>query len=144
MIQQAQSPNPTSIVGILVTLHVGESQALYIMLSADGAIHRMGSGAESGSEKDLFIGKASGDLFSGLRRCLTPALLQWLGEFSDPHPQGKACRLTIGFRQDDGTVLTSQWQYGTGSQGPPPEVCDFVRAALYATQPWYEEQQKAR
>lgn len=142
MNQQTQSLNAINLSGILVTLHVGDAQALYIMLTAVGAIQRMGSGSEANAENDLFIGKASGELFAELRRCVTSELLQWLGQFSDPHPKGKRCRLTIGFRQDDGTELTSQWQYGTDSQGPPPQVSDFVRAALYLTQTWYQEQQK--
>lgn len=142
MNQQAQSLNASNLSGILVTLHVGDAQVLYIMVAADGTINRMGSSSEANAERDLFIGKASGDLFTELRRCVSRELLQWLGEFSDPHPQGKSCRLTIGFRQDDGTELTSRWQYGIDSQGPPPEVSDFVRAALYVTQPWYEEQQQ--
>ncbi len=112
------------------------------MLAADGTIHRMGTGSESNTERDLFIGKVSERLFDELRQLITPELLQWLGQFADPQPQGRRCQLTIGFRQHDKVELTSHWEYGTDSQGPPEEVGDFVRAALATTSPWYEEQKQ--
>jgi hypothetical protein len=125
--------------GILVTLHVADNQALYVMLDAYGTIHRMGNGAESNTELDLFIGSSTGEEFESLRSEVTPHLLQWLGSYKDPHLQGSLCRLTVGLRQDDGKELSSQWEYGTNSQGPPPEICEFVRSAVNITNPWYEQ-----
>jgi hypothetical protein len=50
----------------MVTLHVADEQALVIMLAADGAINRMGTGSVSNTERDLFIG---GRLRSYLKLC---------------------------------------------------------------------------
>jgi hypothetical protein len=95
----AQSP----IKGIMVTLHVADEQALFIMLAADGAINRMGTGSVSNIERDLFIGRTSTELFEALRQRVGAELLRWIGQYADPSPQGKLCRLSIGFQHADST-----------------------------------------
>jgi hypothetical protein len=135
-------PDVSPICGILVTLHVAGEQVLYLMLSADGTIHRMGTGSESNTERDLFVGRSSRATFERLRKQVTPEPLQWLGQFSDPHLRGKQCRLTIGLGWSDGTELASQWEYGTQSQGPPDEIGQFVLAGIDATDSWYEQQKE--
>jgi hypothetical protein len=50
------------------------------------------------------------------------------------------CELTVGFKKAGGEELMTAWQYGSESQGPPPEICNFVIAAVEATTPWYEQQ----
>jgi hypothetical protein len=129
-----------NISGILVTLHIGQQQALFVMLGADGSINHMGTGSLNNTDQDLFIGKVGPELFEGLRSKVTDELLQWLGKYADPSPQGEVCNLTIGFKQGDDQELMSHWQYGSESQGPPPEICNFVVAAVEATDPWFEQQ----
>jgi hypothetical protein len=128
------------ITGILVALYVADTQALYVMLGADGTIHRMGNGTEWNAEQDLFIGTSPGRHFEQLHRLVPPHFLRWLGRYADPHPQGKRSRCTISLRLDDGEELCSQWEYGTKSQGPPEEIAEFVRAAVAITDHWYEQQ----
>jgi hypothetical protein len=48
--------------------------------------------------------------------------------------------LTVGFQKSGGQELITEWRYGSESQGPPPEVCEFVVAAVEATDPWFEQQ----
>jgi hypothetical protein len=134
--------NLESITGILITLHVADDQVLYVMLNADGTINRMGDGTVSNTNLDLFIGKSHGKEFEQHCSHITPQLAQLLGSYTDPHPQGQPCRLIIGFRNAVGSESCSRWQYGTDSQGPPTEICDFVRSAVTVTDPWYEEQLK--
>jgi len=50
------------------------------------------------------------------------------------------CELTVGFQQADGRALVTAFRYGSASQGPPPELCTFVVAAVEATNPWFEQQ----
>ena len=132
------------INGILVTLHVADVQVLYMMFDASGMIHRMGDGTELNVEQDLdlFVGLSNRGEFEQIHKFISPQFLKWLGGFEDPHFQGKRCRLVISLRQEDGKELFTQWEYGTTSQGPPPEICDFVREAVIITDPWYEQQQK--
>ncbi|MBV9122099.1 MAG: hypothetical protein JO112_01905 [Planctomycetes bacterium] len=129
-------------LNIFLTLYVAEAQVLYVTLSADGTIHRMGTGSEYNEEFDLFIGRSTRNMFDCLSSQVTPGLLQWVGEYTDQHLKGKHCRLTIGIRQANGKEMISRWEYGTLSQSPPPEICEFVLAAIKVTDPWYELQKQ--
>jgi len=111
---------PKDVVAVFVDLRVGEEQVLYLMAAEDGTTHRMGTGSESNAERDLFVG--SGTAFPHLKSQIAANLLQWLGDYSDPSPKGKLCRLTIGFRLTGGGEVASRWEYGTQSQSPAPEV----------------------
>jgi len=127
--------------GILVTLLVGGEQVLFIMLGSDGSINRLGTGSVSNTERDMFIGQTSPEVFEQLRGKITEELLRWGGQSrSAPEKRGKVCKLTRGFKEAEGQELMTGWQYGSESQGPPPEVSDFVVAAVEATTPWYEQQ----
>jgi hypothetical protein len=129
------------IHGILVMLLIGGEQSLFIMLGSDGSINRLGTGSVDNAERDMFIGKVGPELFQQLRAKVSQELLGWCGQrLVDPQPQGKICELTVGFQRADGQELTTEWRYGSESQGPPPEVCQFVVAAVEATDPWFEQQ----
>jgi hypothetical protein len=129
------------IHGILVTLFIAGEQSLFIMLGSDGAINRMGNGSVDNIERDMFIGKIGPELFQQLRDIVSAELLAWCGrQLADPSPQGKTCELTVGFRRANGEELMTKWRYGSESQGPPPEVCQFVVAAVEATSSWFEHQ----
>lgn len=130
------------ITGIMVTLHVADQQALFILLASDGTINRMGSGSLNNTDRILFIGCTAFELFEGLRQRVGTDLLRWLGQYSDPSPQGEPCRLTVGFLHDDGSESMSHWQWGAESQGPPPAVRDFVIAAVQITEPWFQQQKQ--
>jgi hypothetical protein len=133
--------SPEDIHGILVTLFVDGVQSLFVMLSSDGAISRMGTGAVNNGDMDLFIGEVGPELFRQLRDGIAPELLGWCGHcMADPDPQGKVCELTLGFRRLDGREMISEWRYGSQSSGPPPEVRQFVVAVVEATNPWFEQQ----
>jgi hypothetical protein len=132
------------LTGILVTIQVDGVQVLYIAVFADGTLHRMGTGSEDNTEKDLFIGQSSAALFQRLRDRITPDLLRRVGAYADPSPKGKACELTVGFQKADGEELLSQWKYGSASLGPPPEVRRVVMSAIEATDPWYEQQKRLK
>jgi hypothetical protein len=131
-----------AIKGIMVTLHIADQQALFIMLASEGTINRMGTGSVSNIERDLFIGRTTPELFEGLRQRVGADLLRWIGQYGDPSPRGKLCRLTVGFQHDDGSEAMSHWQYGAESQGPPPVVRDFVIAAVRTTDPWFQQQKQ--
>jgi hypothetical protein len=139
-----RTPQPTvdNFDGILVTLLVGGDQSLFIMLGADGSINRMGTGAVDITERGMFIGRTDPVVFRAIHDRITPELLAWCGQSrADPDPKGKLCELTVGFRRASGAELMTAWRYGAESMGPPPEVKQFVVAALQATDPWFVQQQ---
>jgi hypothetical protein len=129
------------VIGIMVVLVVGGQQALFALLGSDGSIHRMGSGLVDASDRDMFIGKAPPELFQELRSKITPGVIHFLGQrLAAPNPVGKPCELTVGIQYASGREAASAWQYGSESQGPHPEVVDFVKETLRITEPWFEQQ----
>jgi len=133
---------PEDVSGILITMLIEEEPALFILLTKDGTANRMVTGSEDISEKDLFIAKTNGEMFETLRSRSEPEKSQWEGGFSDPSLQGKTCQLTVSFKNDAGEESTCKFQYGTESQGPPPDLCNLVISAIEITDPWYEEQKQ--
>jgi hypothetical protein len=131
-----------NIHGMLVKLNISDQPALFVLLAADGTINRLGTGSVNNVENDLFIGVTDLSCFEQLRGKITDELLGWCGQqLADPDPHGEICELTVGFQQADGQSLMTAWRYGSESQGPPPEVCEFVIAAVKATEPWFQKQQ---
>ena len=128
-------------IGIMVTLKVEGEHSLFVMLGADGAIKRMGNGAVDNDEFDMFIGKTGPELFASILPKITPEFCQWFGQsLGDRESKGKMCELTVGVMLEGGEEKIMQWRYGAESQGPPPEVCQFVIAVVDTTEPWFVQQ----
>ena len=126
---------------IMITLMVGGEQSLFILLGADGSINRLGTGAVDNTERDMFIGITDPAVFRALGEHITPKLLAWCGQSrAAREPQGKVCELTVGFKRASGEEVRTAWRYGSESMGPPPEVSQFVVAAVKATDPWFAQQ----
>lgn len=121
----------SDLCGVLVRLDVEGSKALFIRLSSDGSIERLGT-----SGRDILDGIAAPTLFGRLIQKVSPQLLRWVGQsWSDPAPLGKPCLLVVGFRQLDGQETLMRWNYGSESYEPPPEVLEFVMSAVEMTNP---------
>jgi len=132
------------ITGISVTLDVEEKHSLFILLAADGSINRLGTGTADNTENHLFIGKTKPAIFESVRSHVTPEMWDVMGRaFWDKNPLGPSCKLTILFHFKDGKSNGFEFRYGAESEGPPREVADFVRAAVSATDPWYEDFKQA-
>lgn len=125
----------------MVTLHIEGAQKLFLVLTNDGMIKRMGTGSDDCAENELFIGKSGSDAFERVRSLSGAVLENWLGTYADPNQIGKTCGLVIGF-QCGKRELISEWEYGTESLGPPPEVSSLVTTAVESTNQWYAEQKK--
>lgn len=135
--------NTSQVVAILVRLAVAGEQSLFVVLGSDGSINRMGNGSADDIERQLFIGKVAPDLFMQLLARVTPGVVHFLGQgLAVPHPKGKPCELIVLFKYADGREAVSGWRYGSESQGPHPEVCDFVAAAVELTEPWFQAQKR--
>ena len=142
--QEAHVVERNSICGVRVTLEVDGESFVFITLTSDGSIRRLGIGAPNATEHGILTGTTTPGLFEQIRHKVTPALLQWRGQsWSDPAPRGKTCELEVAFVHADGRETRMHWWYGSESQEPPTEVRDFVLAAVEKTKPWFE-QQKAK
>ena len=131
------------IAAIMVVLLVDGEQSLFIMLSEDGSINRMGNGSIDQIEHQMFIGRVGPDLFKHLRSQVTAGVVYFLGQrLAAPEPKGKLCELRVIFKYSDGREAGQTWSYGSESQGPHPEVCAFVAAAARLTEPWFQQQKQ--
>lgn len=134
-------PTVSSITGILVTLKIGSTQSLFVVLHADGRIRRLGSGAADEPAEPLCSGVTSAAVFSDILAEITPELLAWCGQsLADPAPRGDLCELLLSFQHASGDEQTTAWEYGSDSFTPPLEIYDFVAAVVRLTDRWYEEQ----
>ena len=132
--------NEKDITAIMVRLLVDGEQSLFIMLGDEGSITRAGTGTVDNRDRELFIGKTDPAIFQQLRQQIGPKLLGWFGQqLADPQPRGKICELTVMLKYANGEESATAWRYGAESQGPPPEVVQFVIAAVNATNPWFEQ-----
>jgi hypothetical protein len=132
-------PDPNDITRIWIRLTIDGNSALFLALTSDGNITRQGSGTLGTLNSQLFIGLANPDIFHDLRKQIGPELLSWFGKgLEDPNPRGKVCELKIQLLYAEGKEVATVFRYGAESLGPPPEMADFVTAAVRATDPWFE------
>lgn len=138
----SHSINSDDISGIRVSLHIDDDQKLFVLLARDGTINRLGTGSEDNEEIDLFMGKSDLIAFESVLSLADPVISSWIGGYAAPDPKGKPCKLVVGFQTAEGEALTSRWEYGSESQGPPPDVCSLVIKAVEVTDDWYEQQKE--
>jgi hypothetical protein len=125
----------------LIDLEVNGDRLLFILLSADGSINRIGSGTLKDKNRDMFIGVTDPAIFERVRSHLTEAMLQGLGHsFQRQNIRGAPCKLTLMFEFNDHTRGRSEYLYGSESEGTPSDVVDSVKAGVHETDGWYQEQ----
>ena len=125
---------------IFISLDVSDQSSLLVLLAADGTINRMGSGTEDIAKEPLAMGLTKKDYFAQLKSLVKAEWLPYLGRLWDlPNKKGKSAKLTISFTFEDGTENGLMFKYGTESEGPPGEICNFVYKAVELTDAWYEE-----
>jgi hypothetical protein len=128
------------IVGVAITLEVGSEQTLFILLSDDGTVNRMGTGSAGNTDRDLFIGRTLDPLLPSLLRHLTDDMLRHTGGYDVPDKRGVPSRLSIALKFANGEEDGFGFEYGTESQGLPLDISAFVQAALAITDPWFAGQ----
>lgn len=130
----------SKIEAFTVSLEIEKQPSLFLLLSDDGSINRMGTGTANPTERDLFIGKTDPAIFKTACSHLTKEMLLSLGQgYQALDPRGASCELTITFKFKDGRSTGIVYRYGSESEGPPKDVTDFVIAVVRQTDSWYEE-----
>lgn len=135
-------PKVSDINAVHVTLEIGDKQALFILLAADGTINRFGTGSVNNKDNDLFIGVTQEPLFKQLLSNLDDDMLDHMGGYDVPEQHGIPCKLSIGLAFAGDYENGFGFRYGSESQGPPEEIIQFVTAAVQLTDPWFQEQKK--
>lgn len=130
------------IEAVAITLTIGDKQALFLLIAADGTVNRMGSGAPSDDDHDLYIGRVQPPLLPEAVQALSDEMLQFMGGYDVAEKQGAPCRLSVGLHFRDGHDDGFGFTYGAESQGPPAELAAFVRHAVAVSEPWYQKQRQ--
>jgi hypothetical protein len=130
-----------NIAHVIVTLDVGGKPALFVLLSEDGSINRMGTGSPSNSDHDLYIGAGQAALFADFMRRVPEEIFPYRGRYEIPGRSGAECTLAIRFATRNDETVSFEFLYGTESEGPPQEIRDVAMAAVEVTDCWYEKQQ---
>jgi len=124
---------------VFLTLHESGLQRLFLMLSSDGTIRRSGNGSAGCLDTSMHIGKDDGTAFA-MAKSLATDIQQWIGSYVAPEQCGDLCHLVIGLKASDGSEEISEWEYGSQSEGPPPEIIRFVQVLVATTDRWHESQ----
>ncbi len=135
-------PKVSDIDAVSISLKANDEQSLFVLLAADGTINRLGTGVVDNSEKEMFIGVTKDPLFQELLTCFEEELLDHMGGYDAADKLGVPCQLTVCLSFTNADDNGFSFRYGSESQGPPPEICDIVTAAVTVTDPWYEEQKE--
>ena len=126
---------------IWVDLYVDGRQSLCVLLAEDGSVNRLGTGTVNNAEQTFCIGLTDEPLFAQLRDKVNPEWIALQGAYDVPEKRGSICELTIVFKHADGQENSFRFRYGSESQGPPSDICQFVIDAVRLTNPWYKQQQ---
>src|SRR5262245_30250152 len=129
------------LVAFLIELSIDEHRVLFLVLAADGAVNRAGSGRLHPAEPDLCIAQSDGTQFQTVRPLFDQTWLDLPPLQVLPGQEGPEHRLRLTFFCADGRKLEKVeigYEYRMETQ-PPPAIQAFVQGALDATQSWYDE-----
>jgi hypothetical protein len=131
------------IIGISISQKINNGYVIFILLTSDGTINRMGNGIDT-TEKVLNIGQLPNNkIFKKLMTHVTEDMLLPPEQYTAPEIKGKKCILSVSF-EIPGREAGFEFIYGSESMGPPPECQKLVEKALELTQSWYETQMKLK
>ncbi len=133
--------NKEEFDAVIISLEVETLPCLFLLLSQDGTVNRLGTGAIDNAEKALFVGESLEPFFKQFMARVSDELLQNAGAYRHPDPKGRACKLVLAFRRPK-DPLGFEFHFGTESEGPPPEVASLVSFATEMTEEWYNLQKE--
>lgn len=125
----------------LVSLDVGDKNALLIVLAKDGTICRHGNG---NPDKQMEMLKGVSDLqhYEAFMMTVHEELFAFSGVFEQTPIVGRPCKMMIVFSGPNGEEAGFKCNYGEDSQGPPREIAEMLINAVKITDPWYESERK--
>jgi hypothetical protein len=129
------------ITGISISFEADGELRLFIQLTSDGSINRMGSGELDNREVDLYKGRTSEPIFSHLLDELPDDFLENAGVYRVPYSKGIPLAMIISL-QAGREALALEFYFGSDSMGIPSEIIQFVQKARELTEGWYRTQIK--
>jgi hypothetical protein len=125
----------------LISLELGDTHALFIILAADGTICRKGNGDPHASLPML---KGHSDLghFEAFMRTVQDGWFAYSGAIKQEPIIGTESKLLIVFSGANNEEAGFKCTYGSESQGPPCELTDMLITAVKLTDGWYHDEQQ--
>jgi len=133
--------NKKDIKKILVEMKADEKTILFILLSSDGSINRIGDGSLKNEDSDMYIGMIKDKLFEKLIEKISKDAFQHAGVYKSNDIKGSQCELLI-LLSTDKKEIGFKFNYGSESFGPPKDICEIVRIAVNLTEDWWQAQRK--
>jgi hypothetical protein len=127
----------------LITLEVGNTTALFILLEKGGILHRKGNGNPK-TELPLKTGISHAGHFEALMITVNEELFNYTGVINMPGKQGADCQLTLIFQGPNELDFSFRVLYGADSEGPPKELAEVLINAVKLTDAWYAGQLNAK
>ena len=125
----------------LISLDVGEKNALLIVLARDGTICRHGNGNPA-RQMETLKGVSDLEHFQAFMMTVPEHLFGFSGVFEQTPIVGRPCKLMIVFSGPDGEEAGFKCNYGEDSVGPPRELTEMVINAVKITDGWYESERQ--
>lgn len=122
---------------VLITLEVGDSTALFILMEKNGAIHRKGNGNPQDTQLKAASGISRQGHFDAFMMTVEEGLFAHTGVVRMEPIAGIKSQLTIIFTGADGIDYAFRAVYGQDSQGPPAELVQLLVYAVKLTDEWY-------
>jgi hypothetical protein len=135
-------PAPPELAAFMIEMSIDGAPALVLVLSADGAVNRGGSGKAGPVEKDVFIEQTDGTFFREVVTAFDPSWLDKAGIYALPGRVGPRHILKLSLLCIGRPPVVLAFDYRLDS-GPPPAIQAFIQRALEVTQPWYDRQRQA-
>ena len=127
---------------LIISLDVGEKNALLIILAKDGTICRRGNGSADSEDMPLLKGVSYDGHFEALMMTVSEETLLYAGVFDQEPKQGRICQLMLVFNGKEELDISFKCTYGEDSQGPTKELVQILINAVKLTDPWYKEEQE--
>ncbi|WNJ19859.1 hypothetical protein [Pontibacter sp. G13] len=123
---------------VYIKLEMDGKSVLSLLLSASGAVNRMGDGSGDKSVSKFAMGRVDEPLFAQFMDGISPELFDLAGRYEMPDPKGKPCYLEMSFEGEDIDTGIA-FSFGSQSDGPPEDLMNLVELAVELTDPWYDE-----
>jgi hypothetical protein len=130
-----------NLESIQISLDANKRTYVYIRLSEDGTINRMGNGSVHETQPVMIAGRVSTPVFRSFMDQLSDHVFDRFGDLMAPGPwKGDPGKLTFVFRVKTGEVFSVSFSYGLESVGPPQVYRDAIVTALKLTEDWYQRE----
>lgn len=133
--------NKKDINKILISMKAGEKTILFIVLSSDGMINRIGDGTLESEDSAMYAGLTSERLLEKLMEIIPEDITPYVGVYKSNDIKGSQCELSIMFGTNKEEV-ESKFNYGSESSGPPREISEIVKASVNLTENWWQKQRE--